>query len=101
MLIDFISSGIYNSYNIHCTIAVLYIVACNGAIIHYSEHTHNTRTTHTHTHTHSPASLSMGCPHCIPYKGLDGSGDSVLFAIDTHPSTNILATGEINGQVTL
>lgn len=43
----------------------------------------------------------MNTPHNIPYEGLEGSGDHVLFSIDTHPTTNILAAGEISGKVTL
>ena len=43
----------------------------------------------------------MSTPINIAYDGLEGSGDSVLFTIDTHPSTNILAAGEISGKVTL
>ena len=50
-------------------------------------------------HTHRPP--VMDTPHNIAYDGLDGSGDRVLFTIDTHPSADVLAAGEINGKVTL
>lgn len=43
----------------------------------------------------------MGTPHNIAYDGLEGDGRRVLFTIDTHPSADILAAGEVSGKVTL
>ena len=43
----------------------------------------------------------MATPHNIVYDGMEGSGEHVLFTIDTHPSASILAAGEVSGKVTL
>ena len=40
-------------------------------------------------------------PHTIPFDTGKGEESEVLFSLDTHPANNIVATGNITGQINL
>ena len=66
--------------------------------------------THTHTHTHTTHTQmaateeppTTSTPHSIQYCRLeDDSFANILFTMHTHPSANLLATGDITGNINL
>lgn len=40
-------------------------------------------------------------PHSIPFDTGKGEESEALFSLDAHPTTNIIATGDIAGQINL
>ena len=71
-----------------------------NTVITHQVHVPACELTHMHMYTH-PDAIRMSAPNNIAYSGLEGSGNNVLFTIDTHPSADLLAAGEISGKVTL
>ena len=79
---------------------------------HTHTHTHTHTRAHMHTHTHTThtqmastgehVDITMTSPHSIQYcEAKDDSFDNIFFAMDAHPSSSLLAVGDINGNITL